>query len=73
MPDSKASDPKGGARWAPIVIFGAMFLIGAIGVTVVGVSHCNRDQPYLDQVKLPYNPNEIRPIPPKIIPPGLGK
>ncbi len=70
---NQSLDPKGGARWAAAIIFGGIFMIAATGLAVVIISHCNREQPYLDQTKIRFNPNNVRPIPPPIRPKGLGK
>jgi len=59
------ADPKGGSRWAPIVVFGGILVIGIVSVSVVLAMHCNRDDAYLDPVKIRFDPNNVqeRPVP----------
>ena len=47
---------------APFVVFGGMILIALAGLFAVLVTHCQRDEPYMD-------PEEIRPGDPGRVPP----
>ena len=48
------SDDSRPSKAAPIAVFGGMFLIALVGLIVVLVYNCRRDEPYLD-------PSPIRP------------
>jgi hypothetical protein len=61
-------DQKGGSKWAPFVVFGGILAIALTGVTIVLASDCNRSQPYLDPIKVPYDPNHV-PVKPKPVRP----
>lgn len=52
-----------GSRWAPFVVFGGMLAIALTGLTVVGVGHCQREEPYLDSIRIPWDPENVKPIP----------
>jgi hypothetical protein len=43
----------GGSKAAPIAVFGGMIVIALIGLLVVLISHCRRDEPYLDSDQIP--------------------
>ena len=43
---------QGGSK-APFVIYGGIFLIGLSTVLMVLISHCNREDPYLDPKFVP--------------------
>ena len=51
------------SRWAPFVVFGGIVAIAITGTTIVGISHCQREEPYLDAIKLNWDPENVRPIP----------
>ena len=52
-----------GSRWAPIVVFGGILVIGLSGVTAVAIQHCQREEPYNDAELIPYDPENVKPIP----------
>ena len=37
---------------APLVVFGAMIAIGLTGLLFVLITHCQRDEPYMDPVEI---------------------
>lgn len=51
------------SRWAPLVVFGGIAAIGLTSVLVVLINHCQREEPYLDPVRIQYDPDHPRPIP----------
>jgi len=65
---TSSSDPKGGSRWAPIVVFGGIVAIGATCVTIVLGAHCGREKPYLDPQKIEWNQRDVS-MPPEPIRP----
>jgi hypothetical protein len=61
---SSADDRRGGSRWAPLVVFGGIVAIGLTGTLVVLINHCQREEPYLDSIRIDWDPEHVRPIPP---------
>jgi hypothetical protein len=52
--------PKDESRIAPFVVLGAMFLIALVGLGVVFVHHCTRDEPYLEPTLMdPRDPHRL--------------
>jgi hypothetical protein len=63
MPEERPSSK------APLAVFGGMIFIALIGLIVVFVYHCQREEPYLDAEPIPQGqPGRVPPPPPP--PPG---
>lgn len=57
--------PRQGSSMAPLVVFGGMIAIGLAGLLVVLISHCRRDEPYLDSDRIEQgDPGRVPPPPP---------
>jgi hypothetical protein len=62
--------PPGSSKAAPIAIFGGMISIALVGLIVVLIYNCRRDEPYLDPDKIEYGqpghvyPKTEHPLPP---------
>jgi hypothetical protein len=68
---SEGREPgKRESRAAPIVVFGAMAAIGLTGLIAVLVTHCQREEPYLDATPIrPGDPAGVQlPGPPPTAP-----
>jgi hypothetical protein len=49
---------------APFVVFGGMVLIGLAGLIAVLVTHCQREEPYMDPVEIKQgDPGRVPPPP----------
>jgi hypothetical protein len=56
------SDPSRPSKAAPIAVFGGMIVIALIGLIVVLVYNCRRDEPYLDPDRIePGQPGHVYP------------
>ena len=62
------ADARPESKKAPLVIFGAMILIALVGLLVVLISHCRRDEPYLDSDQVP--PGQPGRVHPPTVPPS---
>lgn len=50
------------SKAAPIAVFGGMILIALVGLIVVLVNHCRRDEPYLDPTRIEHGqPGHVYP------------
>lgn len=78
-PDSNRANKRGrsshdGGNRAPIVVFAGMLTIAITCLTIVLVSNCRRDQPYLDPVEIrPGSPDRVPPPGPDTPPPPALK
>lgn len=56
------TEQPGSSKAAPIAIFGGMITIALVGLIVVLVYNCRRDEPYLDSDKIaPGQPGHVYP------------
>jgi len=56
------TEQPGSSKAAPIAIFGGMITIALVGLIVVLVYNCRRDEPYLDPDKIEYGqPGHVYP------------
>ena len=54
--------PPGSSKAAPIAIFGGMITIALVGLIVVLIYNCRREEPYLDPDKIEYGqPGHVYP------------
>ena len=67
-PEARPGPTDGSGSRAPLVVFAGMVGIGIVAVTIVLVSHCQRDEPYLDSD--PIQQGTVDRVPPP--PPSAG-
>lgn len=61
MPGPAGSDARS-SKTAPIAVFGGMIVIALVGLIVVLVYNCRREEPYLDSDKIqPGQPGHVYP------------